>query len=62
MIANFHPDAQAELNHAIDYYEKTKIYILALMHLHREPGYWSERAQKARDAFRSTATAKLPDE
>ena len=21
MIANFHPDAQAELNHAIDYYE-----------------------------------------
>lgn len=21
MLANFHPDAQAELNHAIDYYE-----------------------------------------
>lgn len=99
MNANFHPDAQAELNHAIGYYEanqpglayqfaievfaavkrikayptlwplmddrqlrrclihrfpygviyaldeeEAKIYILAVMHLHREPGYWSERA------------------
>jgi toxin ParE1/3/4 len=99
MHANFHPDAQAELNHAIDYYEanqpslgyqfaievfaaverikayptlwplmddshvrrclihrfpygviyalneeESEIFILAVMHLHREPGYWSERA------------------
>jgi len=99
MLANFHPDAQAELNLAIDYYEanqpslgyqfaievfaaverikayptlwplmddsqvrrclihrfpygviyaldeeEAEIFILAVMHLHREPGYWSERA------------------
>jgi plasmid stabilization system protein ParE len=99
MLANFHPDAQAELNHTIDYYEanqpnlgyqfaievfaaverikayptlwplmddsqvrrclihrfpygviyasdeeEAEIFILAVMHLHREPGYWSERA------------------
>jgi toxin ParE1/3/4 len=99
MLANFHPDAQAELNLAIDYYEanqpslgyqfaievfaaverikayptlwpfmddsqvrrclihrfpygviyalneeESEIFILAVMHLHREPGYWSERA------------------
>jgi hypothetical protein len=54
MIANFHPDAQAELNHAIDYYEVNQpnlgyqftieVFAAAMMHLHREPGYWSERA------------------
>jgi toxin ParE1/3/4 len=99
MLANLHPDAQAELNHAIDYYEanqaslgyqfaieifaaverikayptlwplmddsqvrrclihrfpygviyalneeESEIFILAVMHLQREPGYWSERA------------------
>jgi toxin ParE1/3/4 len=99
MLANFHPDAQVELNHAIDYYEasqpslgyqfaievfaavarikayptlwplmddskvrrclihrfpygviyslneeESEIFVLAVMHLHREPGYWSERA------------------
>jgi plasmid stabilization system protein ParE len=99
MLANFHPDAQAELNHTIDYYEanqpnlgyqfaievfaaverikayptlwplmddsqvrrclihrfpygviyaldeeEAEFFILAVMHLHREPGYWSERA------------------
>ena len=70
MLVNFHPDAQAELNHdptlwsmmddsqarrclihrfpygmiyALDE-EKSGILILAVMHLHREPGYWSERA------------------
>jgi hypothetical protein len=44
MLANSHPEAQAELNHTIDYYEESEIFILAMMHLHREPGYWSERA------------------
>jgi toxin ParE1/3/4 len=24
--------------------EESEIFILAVMHLHREPGYWSERA------------------
>jgi len=97
MLANFHPDAQAELNHAIDYYEanqpslgyrfaievfaaverikanpglwpvmdeqvrrclvhrfpygvlysvderKSELLILAVMHLHLQLGYWSER-------------------
>lgn len=94
----FHPEAQAELNYAINYYEdsvpslgyqfaievfaaveriksnprlwpllndevrrclihrfpygiiysiddvQSTVLILAVMHLHREPGYWSERA------------------
>jgi hypothetical protein len=74
----FHPEAQAELNCAINHYEDSEpslrhqfaieVYaaverikanprlwpllndearrglILAVMHLHREPGYWSERA------------------
>lgn len=54
MLANFHPDAQAEPNHAIDYYEASQpslgyqfaieVFAAAVMHLHREPGYWSERA------------------
>jgi hypothetical protein len=43
MLANVHPDAKAELNHAIDDYEESEIFILTVMHLHREPGYWSER-------------------
>jgi hypothetical protein len=74
----FHPEAQAELNYAINHYEDSEpslghqfaieVYtaverikanprlwpllndevrrglILAVMHLHRGPGYWSERA------------------
>ena len=54
MLANVHPDSQAELNHAIDYYEAKQpslgyqfaieIFAAVVMHLHREPGYWSERA------------------
>ena len=74
----FHPEAQAELNYAINHYEDSEpslghqfaieVYaaveqikanprlwpllndevrrclIQAMMHLHREPGYWSERA------------------
>ena len=44
VLANFHPDAQAEPNHVIDDYEEAEIYILAVMNLHREPGYSSERA------------------
>jgi hypothetical protein len=54
MLANFHPDAQAELNHAIDDYEANQpslgyqfaieIFAAAVLHLHRESGYWSERA------------------
>jgi toxin ParE1/3/4 len=74
----FHPEAQAELNCAINHYEDSEpslghqfaieVYaavernksnpplwpllndevrrclIQAIMHLHREPGYWSERA------------------
>lgn len=70
MLTSFHPDAQAELNHAPTLWplmddsqarrclihrfpygviyaldeEETEILILAVMHLHREPGCWSERA------------------
>ena len=25
------------------YYENNELYILAVMHLHREPGYWKKR-------------------
>jgi plasmid stabilization system protein ParE len=96
MIFSFHPEAEAELNHAIDYYEdidpglghdfavevyttikrtlafpqawgilegkvrrsfvrrfpyavlysieQEGIFVLAVMNLHREPGYWRYRA------------------
>jgi hypothetical protein len=54
MLANFHPGAQAELNHAIDDYEANQpslgyqfaieIFARVVMHLHRQPGCWSERA------------------
>jgi hypothetical protein len=44
----FHPEAQAELCLAIDHDEdsepRSSALVLAVMHLHRYPGYWSERA------------------
>lgn len=45
MSYSFHPDAEAEfLQYGVLYSEReNQIYILAVMHLHREPTYWQDR-------------------
>src|SRR5437764_1429219 len=45
MKYRFHPHAEIELHKAFDYYEALadEVIILAVMHLHREPGYWRNR-------------------
>jgi hypothetical protein len=42
----FHPEAEAEFNRAIDYYEEVEPglgFDFAMMHLHRMPEYWKHR-------------------
>ncbi len=41
----FHPDAADEANDAVDYYEELadRIWVAAVRHQHRRPGYWSRR-------------------
>jgi hypothetical protein len=44
MNYSFHPEAEVEFTEAIEYYEeKEGIYIMAVMHLHRNPEYWKHR-------------------
>ncbi len=37
----FHPEAEQEMLGAAEFYER--IVVVAVMHLHREPGYWKSR-------------------
>lgn len=52
MTFDFHPEAETEFLEAIAYYESRaplysiesdRVYILAVMHLHRHPDYWKSR-------------------
>ena len=38
MSFRFHPEAECEFREAVGY------YIIAVMNLHREPGYWKDRS------------------
>lgn len=42
MKYSFHPLAREEFLEAINYYED-EIFIIAVMQLNREPGYWNKR-------------------
>jgi hypothetical protein len=44
MTYDFHPEAEKEFLSAINYYEEShSVYILAVMHLRRDPDYWKSR-------------------
>jgi hypothetical protein len=41
MRRRFHPEAEAELNDAVDYHDE--IAVIAVMQLNRKPGHWPHR-------------------
>jgi hypothetical protein len=46
MNYSFHPEAEKEFLEAIEYYEGREEnlgFVLAVMHLHRDPDYWKHR-------------------
>ncbi|MDP2983197.1 MAG: hypothetical protein Q8O92_07700 [Candidatus Latescibacter sp.] len=49
MNYSFHPEAEKEFVEAIDYFEEVEIglgygiFIVAVMHFHRNPEYWKNR-------------------
>ncbi|MGD0008886.1 MAG: hypothetical protein ABSE93_10115 [Terriglobia bacterium] len=45
MKTEFHPEAYEEMRESARYYEESKIYIAAVMHQHRRPGFWKDRVR-----------------